>query len=168
MNIDLNDAIVRLNPDNNVQMNDACGACIHVHWGDLWITQEGDLKDHIVKTGESFAINRSGTTILNAMNESGVSVMEKCSESAIAAAAGIGNVISTTLNAAESGAVEYEVSADDSGFDALGPGDRQPGGDEVAQILARAKQYRARFFRDMISRVWNALRRSSRLVREFG
>jgi hypothetical protein len=169
MNIDLNDAIVRLNQDDNFQMRDARGACIHVHWGDLWITQEGDLKDHIVKTGESFAISKSGTTFLTAMNEAGVSVMKKCSELAIAAAASIGTVVPSAMpTTAETSARQFHYSVSDSDFDVSQIGDRQPGVDELEHNLARAERSRARFFGHAMHRGWNALRRSMGVVREFG
>jgi hypothetical protein len=150
MNIDLNDAIVRLNPDNNFKMRDARGACIHVHFGDLWITQEGDQKDHMVKTGESFAISNSGTTFLTAMNDAGVSVMKKCSELAIAATANIGTVVPSAMSRTA------ETSA------------RQSGVDELERNLARAEHSRARFFGHAMRRGWNALRRSMVAVREIG
>ena len=174
MNIDLNDAIVRLNPDNNFQMRDARGACIHVHFGDLWITQEGDLKDHIVKTGESFAISNSGMTFLTAMNEAGISVMKKCSELAIAAAANIGTVVPSAMpKPAETSdrQIHYAVSDSDSGVSQTGVsqiGDRQPGVNELEHNLARAERSRARFFGHAMRRGWNALRRSMGVVREFG
>ena len=169
MNIDLNDAIVRLNPDNNFQMCDARGACIHVHFGDLWITQEGDLKDHIVKSGESFAISNSGTTFLMAMNDAGVSVMKKCSELAIAAAANIGTVVPSAMpKPAETSVRQIHYAVSDSGFDVSQIGDRQPGADEIERNLARAERSRARFFGHAMRRGWNALRRSMGVVREFG
>ena len=169
MNIDLNDAIVRLNPDNNFQVHDARGSCIHVHWGDLWITQEGDLKDHIVKTGESFAISNSGTTFLSAMNEAGVSVMEKCSETAIAAATKIGTLVPSAIRTtAETSARQVDISIEDSSVDALSLGHPQPGADELETNLARAERYRARFVANTITRVWNALRGSMGVVRELG
>ena len=169
MNIDLNDAIVRLNPDNNFQMRDARGACIHVHFGDLWITQEGDLKDHIVKAGESFAISNSGTTFLAAMNDAGVSVMKKCSELAIAATASIGTVVPSAMpKPAETSARQIHYAVSDSDFDVSHIGDRQPGVDELERNLARAEHSRARFFGHAMRRGWNALRRSMSVVREIG
>ena len=169
MNIDLNDAIVRLNPDNNFQMRDARGACIHVHFGDLWITQEGDLKDHIVKAGESFAISNSGTTFLAAMNDAGVSVMKKCSELAIVAAANIGTVVPSAMpTTAETSARQIHYAFSDSDFDVSRIGDRQPGVDELERNLARAEHSRARFFGHAMRRGWYALRRSMGVVREFG
>jgi len=169
MNIDLNDAIVRLNPHNSFQMRDARGACIHVHWGDLWITQEGDRKDHIVKAGESFAISNSGTALLSALNEAGVSVMKKCSESAVATIANIGAIVpAATRSAAGTGALEYGAAADESDFDDSRVTHRLPRADEIAQHVARAERIRARVFSDAISSGWRALRRSLSLVREIG
>ena len=169
MNIDLNDAIVRLNPDNNFQMRDARGACIHVHFGDLWITQEGDLKDHIVKSGESFAISNSGTTFLTAMNDAGVSVMKKCSELSIAATANIGTVVPSAIpKPAETSARQNHYAVRDSDFDVSQIGDRQLGVEELEHNLARAERSRARFFGHAMRSGWNALRRSVGVVREFG
>jgi hypothetical protein len=169
MNIDLNDAIVRLNPDNNFKMHDARGACIHVHFGDLWITQEGDQKDHIVKTGESFAISNSGTTFLTAMNDAGVSVMKKCSELAIAATANIGTVVPSLMpKPAETSAGQNHYAVSDSGFDVSQIGDRQPGAEDIEHNLVRAERSRARFFGHAMRRGWNAMRRSIGVVREFG
>ena len=174
MNIDLNDAIVRLNPDNNFQVHDARGSCIHVHWGDLWITQEGDQKDHIVKSGESFAISNSGMTFLTAMNDAGVSVMKKCSELAIAATANIGTVVPSAMpKPAETSARQNHSAVSDSGLDVSQTsvsqiGDRQPGADEIEHNLARAERSRARFFGHAMRRGWNALRHSIGVVREFG
>jgi len=169
MNIDLSDAIVRLNPANSFQMLDARGACIHVHWGDLWITQEGDMEDHIVKTGESFAISKSGITFLSALNDAGVSVMKKCSELAIAAAANIGDVVPSAMpKLAESRVRQFQDSVSDVELDGSPIGRRQPGIDELEQNLARAERSRARFFGHAIRRGWNALRRSIGTVRSFG
>ena len=169
MNIDLNDAIVRLNPDNGFQMIDAHGACIHVHWGDLWITQEGDSMDHIVKTGESFAINRSGVTLLSAMNDVGASIMKKCTESAIASAATIGSLVSSRPagSAGESRSLRV-LDCGDSENRASRTGSPHSTADDLHLHLAQAKSIRARFVADAINRMWHALRRSIDSVREFG
>ncbi len=168
MNNDLNDAIVRLNPNNDFQMKDALGACIHVHWGDLWITQEGDLKDHIVKTGESFAINRPGVTLLNAMNNVGASIMNKCTESDLASAATIGSLVSSPPAASDESVSLRTHDRDDSENLAAGSGSPQFETEDLRRHLALAKSIRAHFVAEAINRVWHALRRSMGAVREFG
>lgn len=169
MNIDLNDAIVRLNPDNNFQMRNARGACVHVHWGDLWITQEGDQKDHIVKSGESFAISNSGITLLAAMNEVGVSVMKKCRDSALATA----DYVETIARAAARNEAEARTGVTDASVDDSHRLDSKlarelPGTDALDANIARAEQLRARYLGDIASRGWNALRRILGTIREFG
>ncbi len=78
MNIEIDDAILRLGENRNLTLQNNSGACVHVHWGRVWITREGDSKDHIVGSGESLAIGRAGATVLTAMSDSGVSVMQRC------------------------------------------------------------------------------------------
>lgn len=175
MNIDLNDAIVRLNADNNFQMRDARGACIHVHWGDLWITQEGDLKDHIVKTGESFEISKSGMTFLTAMSEAGVSVLEKCRESAIASAAVFSTVALPATQDEQTDARQSVAAVDGSIRDGARLENPYPDADEVNYHIGRAEILRAQYFADTArhfadaaTRVWIALRRSMGALRQFG
>lgn len=36
--------------------------------GILWITQEGDFRDYILKAGDSFRTNRKGKVVLQALN----------------------------------------------------------------------------------------------------
>ncbi len=176
MNIDIDDAILRLNPDSNFQLRDARGACVHVHWGDLWITQEGDMKDHVIKTGESFAISNSGMTFLTAMSEAGVSVMEKCRESEVASAAAISaSTLPVTQQAASTSARRHEDAVEDSSLGASQLSNPLPGAEELDQHIASAESLRAQYFGDAIqyfsdaaARVWISLRRSAGALREFG
>lgn len=38
--------------------------------GMLWITQEGDVRDYILKAGDSFRTDRKGKVVLQALNHS--------------------------------------------------------------------------------------------------
>ena len=40
---------------------------IHVDEGELWLTQHDDPSDHLVRSGETFTLDRDGTTIACAM-----------------------------------------------------------------------------------------------------
>lgn len=176
MNIDIDDAILRLNPDSNFQLRDARGACVHVHWGDLWITQEGDMKDHVIKTGESFAISNSGMTFLTAMSEAGVSVMEKCRESEMASTAAISAVeLPTMQHTASTSARRHEDAVEDSSLGGSQLSNPLPGVDELDQHIASAESLRAQYFghaiqyvADAATHVWISLRRSVGFLREFG
>jgi hypothetical protein len=176
MNIDIDDAILRLNPESNFQLHDARGACVHVHWGDLWITQEGDIKDHVIKSGESFAVSKSGMTFLAAMSEAGVSVMEKCRGSEVASAAAISAAtLPATQQAASISARRHEDAVEDSSLGGSQLSNPLPGVEELDQRMARAESLRAQYFEDAIHyfadaamRVWISLRRSAGVLREFG
>ena len=63
MKIEIDDAILRLGENRNLTLQNNDGACVHIHWGRVWITREADSKDHIVGSGESLAIGRSGDRI---------------------------------------------------------------------------------------------------------
>ena len=38
--------------------------------GVLWITQDGDIKDHILSAGEKYTANRKGKVVLQALKKS--------------------------------------------------------------------------------------------------
>jgi hypothetical protein len=45
------------------------GDAILVTQGILWVTQEGDLQDYIVKEGERFVANRHGSLVVEALTD---------------------------------------------------------------------------------------------------
>lgn len=145
MNIEIDKEVLRLGQHQNVALNGADGPCIHVHWGRLWVTRNGDLKDYIVNSGESLAIDRTGTTLVTAMSESGLSVMQRCRS----ATDGTDNVSLSTIdeisNDMESAAGSLEIV--------------YPSIEEIDSRIARAKQLRARYFADALRRAWDAVRR---------
>ena len=81
MNIELDDAILKLDQHRDLSIREADGDCIHVHWGRVWVTRHGDTRDHVINGGESLAIDSPGTTVLTAMNDAGISVMKRCAPS---------------------------------------------------------------------------------------
>ena len=176
MNIDIDDAILRLNPESNFQLRDARGACVHVHWGDLWITQEGDMKDHIVKTGESFAVSNSGMTYLTAMSETGVSVMEKCRESEVTSAAAISAAATQAMqHGADLTDIRYDEAGNGSSLGELQQTSLLPDIDELDRNIARAESLRAqflaavaRFLADAMSSGLNSMRHSLGVLRQLG
>ncbi len=175
MNNDLNAVILRLNSHRNLQLRDAQGDCIHVHWGDLWITQEGDSRDHIVKAGESFAIRNPGTTLVSAFGEAGVSVIEKCQESGVAPAARVDAAELPATRAAvdtdlplDATGRDLQVAADDLNADSFRLNQPHPGVAEIEWHVENAKNLRAAYFAEIVGRGWNALRRAVGIVREIG
>lgn len=147
MKIEIDDAILRLGENRNLTLQNNDGACVHVHWGRVWITREGDSKDHIVGSGESLAIGRSGATVLSAMSDSGVSVMQRCnSVSGQDAAADLKNA--TTAHG-------------DDGEQAFTLERALPSYQQIDRQLVRAKQLRARFVGKLLRGEWRSRHRAN-------
>ena len=51
-----------------VNLDDARGTTIRVRRGQVWITQDGDLADHVLDAGTSWAVERNGRTIVQAQH----------------------------------------------------------------------------------------------------
>jgi hypothetical protein len=55
----------------NTEMPGGVEACeIEVFSGELWVTFEGDLKDHVIWPGEKLALLVSGKTVIEALQDS--------------------------------------------------------------------------------------------------
>lgn len=57
-----------------VRVEDGRGMLLYVWDGELWITQEGDHRDHYLKAGEWFRLERGGAVLACAMRASNVSL----------------------------------------------------------------------------------------------
>ncbi len=57
---------IALAPDQLVDLDDARGTVIRVARGRVWLTQHGDLADHVLDAGDAWAIERNGRTIVQA------------------------------------------------------------------------------------------------------
>ena len=55
---------------STARIDDGNGILVYVWQGELWVTQEGDQRDHFVGPGRWFRIERDGATLLHAMRES--------------------------------------------------------------------------------------------------
>ncbi len=147
MKIEIDDAILRLGENRNLTLQNNSGACVHVHWGRVWITREGDSKDHIVGSGESLAIGRAGATVLTAMSDSGVSVMQRCN--GVAEQDMAANLKFATTRHGDDGEQAFTLEV------AL------PSYQQIDRHLARAKQLRARFVGKLLRGEWRSQRGAS-------
>jgi hypothetical protein len=43
------------------------GACVKCITGALWLTQEGDLQDHLLKAGQSFTLDQQGIVLVQGL-----------------------------------------------------------------------------------------------------
>lgn len=55
---------LRLEAGQHLVLHDAAGSLVKVTAGAAWITQEGDIKDNFVASGECFLVERPGETLV--------------------------------------------------------------------------------------------------------
>jgi hypothetical protein len=57
-------------------LDDACGTRITTRIGTVWVTEEGDSRDHVVGPGEAFVLTRNGRTLVQALKSSWISLVD--------------------------------------------------------------------------------------------
>jgi hypothetical protein len=57
-----------------LRIDGGAGVLVHVWEGELWLTQEGSPKDHLLGAGQSFRVDRGGATLAHAFRRSVVSL----------------------------------------------------------------------------------------------
>lgn len=58
---------VALHPSRSLDIRDGKGTVIMARSGKVWITQADDTRDHFLKPGQSFTVDRNGLTLVLAM-----------------------------------------------------------------------------------------------------
>ena len=74
MNIELNQNGICLKPNQVVTVRGGLGRTIVCHSGSVWVTQDGDLRDVILRAGESFTLDRKGPAMLQAFAPGSISI----------------------------------------------------------------------------------------------
>jgi hypothetical protein len=59
---------------SSVRIEDGAGILVYVWEGELWITQEGDQRDHFVSPGRWFRLERDGAALLYATRSTHVTL----------------------------------------------------------------------------------------------
>lgn len=75
MDIDFSYPTTRLAKGDFLRVVDAMGQGIAVVHGMVWVTQEGDRRDHFLSDGNSFVFDRPGTAIVEAVNDTRLLVL---------------------------------------------------------------------------------------------
>jgi len=65
---------VALESGQVLSLDDARGLRIRAKAGTLWVTEEGNLDDHVVDTGDSLVIAHDGRTVIQAMSHSWIAI----------------------------------------------------------------------------------------------
>jgi len=74
MNLELNPEGLCLKPKQLLKVHHGNGHAIVCHSGSLWVTQQRDARDIVLAAGESFALDRDGMTVVQALEQSAISI----------------------------------------------------------------------------------------------
>ncbi len=77
--------IVELATRETVTLPDVRGAVVRVARGTVWITQEGDPHDVVLRAGDTWVVERDGSTVAEAQSDVEFSVMGRYVEPVFAA-----------------------------------------------------------------------------------
>ncbi len=67
--------IIEMSPRETVTLPDVRGTTLRVARGTLWITQEDDSQDIVLRTGDTWTVERNGLTIIEAQSDSNFCVI---------------------------------------------------------------------------------------------
>lgn len=70
--MDGNDYRITLRPNRMLRLRDGRNLVVGVDTGTVWLTQDGDVRDIILRAGESFRVDRDGTVLVQALNDAAV------------------------------------------------------------------------------------------------
>ena len=77
MDISLEQALIRLTEPARMQVRNGSGHRVCCIDGRVWITQEGDRRDVILKAGECFVLDRRGLAIIGALGTGDIQLRAK-------------------------------------------------------------------------------------------
>jgi hypothetical protein len=76
MQLQLRKPVIALEPGQVVTLDDAQGTRIVARLGTVWVTEEGDTRDHIVGPGDSLIVAHSGRTVVQALKSAWISLTD--------------------------------------------------------------------------------------------
>jgi len=74
MQLDLATPLLALEPGQVITLDDAAGTRIRARYGAVWITEEGNVKDHVLGPDEVHVVGRNGRTVVQALEPAWVSL----------------------------------------------------------------------------------------------
>jgi len=69
------DKVLKLSHGDLVELNDSRGTTVRVTQGTLWLTQEHDTQDVVLRAGDVWTIERQGLTLVEAQGSARVCVV---------------------------------------------------------------------------------------------
>lgn len=79
------ETLTRLPRDQMVRIRKARGRCVVVFHGMAWVTQEGDPRDRLLVSGESFTFEHAGVALIHALEPTALVVLERDATAAVSA-----------------------------------------------------------------------------------
>jgi hypothetical protein len=76
MQLQLKKPVIALEPGQVVTLDDAQGTRIVARLGTVWVTEEGDTRDHIVGPGDALIVAHSGRTVVQALKSAWISLTD--------------------------------------------------------------------------------------------
>ena len=76
MNLQLNTPLLALESGQVVTLDDAQGTRIVARTGSVWVTEEGEARDHVVGAGDALVVARPGRTVVQALQRSWISLAD--------------------------------------------------------------------------------------------
>jgi len=74
------DKVLDLGKGDLVELSDACGTTLRVTKGTLWVTQERDKRDIVLRAGDVWTVERQGLTIIEAQGAATVCLVGTVAE----------------------------------------------------------------------------------------
>lgn len=74
MNLEFNPQALCLRPNQLLKVRGGIGHAVLCHSGSLWLTQYRDRRDIVLRAGESFALDRKGLALVQALEQSALSI----------------------------------------------------------------------------------------------
>ena len=74
MNLEFNPEGLCLKPKQLLKVRSGVGHTIVCHSGSVWLTQDRDRRDIVLDAGESFALDRDGLVLVQALEQSTISI----------------------------------------------------------------------------------------------
>jgi hypothetical protein len=76
MNLSLQKPVIALEPGQVVTLDDAVGTRIVARVGSVWVTEEGEPRDHVIGPGDQLVVARPGRTLVQALQPSWISLAD--------------------------------------------------------------------------------------------
>jgi hypothetical protein len=76
MDHELHQALTDLTAGSTLRLRDGQGRAVVVFEGQVWITQDNDMRDIVLAGGESFSLDRPGLTVVQAFRDTKLAVLE--------------------------------------------------------------------------------------------